>query len=654
MAHDVFISYAHKDKPTGDAVCATLEGRGIRCWMAPRDVLPGVIYSAAIVEAIHASRVFVLVFSAEANISPHVMRELERAVTSGIAVLPLRIEDVPLSPSMEYFISTPHWLDALTPPLEKHLVQLADTVRLLLQKADAETEAVRAAAAPPAPTTIEPMAPIPPPARVVAAPERGLEAASPPGAEPPRVEPWRVEPRSPEPHDTVAAAVPAHQASVPVATRARPIPRVTGGVSVRAMPKWALWSAAGLVLVVVTGMLMISAAGSGPSAQASASPSTSTTSSAPSATSPQGTPASSAVASTSTWTATGSMSVERVFHTAILLANGMVLVAGGAGGQAGDEWTIHKSAERYDAANGTWSPTGSMTTPRVEHLAVLLRSGKVLVIGGHPTEDEGVEHWLPVAELYDPAAGTWKATGRTSGAHPDGTVTLLDNGEVLVAGGDEGERRTDSEIYDPDTGNWRAGGAMQTVREGHTATLLANGLVLVAGGARPPRSQSPEPASASAELYDPDTGKWTSTASMASPRRDHVAVLLTDGRVLVAGGSPSWTSAELYDPDTGRWTAAAGPAIARQGATATLLGDGRVLLTGGTAFVDSVSNSEMYDPASGHWAAGPWLTVLFGHTSTLLGDGEQVLVAGGGVPGSFGGFSHANFNAEIFDPGPGG
>lgn len=138
MAHDVFISYSSDDKPTADAMCAALEARGIRCWIAPRDVMPGAIYSAAIVEAIHASRVFVLVFSARSNSSPHVMREVERAVNRGVPIIPLRIEDVPLSPSMEYFISTPHWLDALTPPLRKHLAHLADTVSLLLARPEAE------------------------------------------------------------------------------------------------------------------------------------------------------------------------------------------------------------------------------------------------------------------------------------------------------------------------------------------------------------------------------------------------------------------------------------------------------------------------------------------------------------------------------------
>jgi hypothetical protein len=136
VAHDVFISYASEDKPTADAVCAELESAGIRCWIAPRDVLPGIDYSESIIRALHTTRILVLVFSACANRSPHVMREVERAVSRGMPVIPLRIEKVELSPSMEYYISSPHWLDALTPPLKQHLVHLAETVRLVQEHLD--------------------------------------------------------------------------------------------------------------------------------------------------------------------------------------------------------------------------------------------------------------------------------------------------------------------------------------------------------------------------------------------------------------------------------------------------------------------------------------------------------------------------------------
>ncbi len=133
MAHDVFISYASEDKPTADAACAVLEQSGIRCWIAPRDIVPGADWGEAIVDAIGGARALVLVFSSHANASPQIKREVERAVNKGIAIVPLRIEDVAPNKSLEYFISTPHWLDAFSPPLARHLDYLADVLKHILK-----------------------------------------------------------------------------------------------------------------------------------------------------------------------------------------------------------------------------------------------------------------------------------------------------------------------------------------------------------------------------------------------------------------------------------------------------------------------------------------------------------------------------------------
>ena len=133
MAHDVFISYSSKDKPVADATCATLEARGIRCWMAPRDIMPGADWSESIIDAINASRAFVLVFSANANVSVQIKREVERAINKGLPVIPLRIENVLPVKSLEFFLSTPHWLDAFSPPLEQHLNYLADVIGSVLE-----------------------------------------------------------------------------------------------------------------------------------------------------------------------------------------------------------------------------------------------------------------------------------------------------------------------------------------------------------------------------------------------------------------------------------------------------------------------------------------------------------------------------------------
>ena len=134
MAHDAFISYSSHDKVVADAACALLESRGIRCWIAPRDVTPGMDWGSEIIDAINGARVMVLVYSASANESGQIRREVERGVHKGIPIVPFRIEDVPMSKSLEYFISAQHWLDALTPPLEQHLDYLARTVTLLLSR----------------------------------------------------------------------------------------------------------------------------------------------------------------------------------------------------------------------------------------------------------------------------------------------------------------------------------------------------------------------------------------------------------------------------------------------------------------------------------------------------------------------------------------
>jgi hypothetical protein len=160
MAHDVFISYASEDKTVADAVCAMIESQGVRCWIAPRDVLPGVAYGEAIIDAIHGSRIMVLIFSSKANASPHIPKEIERAASRGVAVLPFRIEAVSPGKSLDYFIGSVHWLDAFTPPLDGHVKRLAENVKTLLSRGAPPAEAI-----PPIPISA-PVAPAPPVASV--------------------------------------------------------------------------------------------------------------------------------------------------------------------------------------------------------------------------------------------------------------------------------------------------------------------------------------------------------------------------------------------------------------------------------------------------------------------------------------------------------
>jgi TPR repeat protein len=139
MAHDVFISHSARDKPSADAVCARLESRGIRCWIAPRDIRPGMTWGTAIVEAIDHARVMLLVFSSHANGSPQITREVERAVNKGLVVMPVRVEDVVPSGDLEYFLGTPHWLDAITEPFAQHLDYIADSAKFWLERIQSDS-----------------------------------------------------------------------------------------------------------------------------------------------------------------------------------------------------------------------------------------------------------------------------------------------------------------------------------------------------------------------------------------------------------------------------------------------------------------------------------------------------------------------------------
>jgi hypothetical protein len=134
MAHDVFISHSAKDKTIADAVCATFESRGIRCWIAQRDIPYGADWGETIIDAISGSRVMIVIISRNANESAQVKREVERAVNRGVIIIPFRVENIPLSKALEYHISTTHWMDALTPPLEQHIHRLSERVRALLPK----------------------------------------------------------------------------------------------------------------------------------------------------------------------------------------------------------------------------------------------------------------------------------------------------------------------------------------------------------------------------------------------------------------------------------------------------------------------------------------------------------------------------------------
>ena len=286
---------------------------------------------------------------------------------------------------------------------------------------------------------------------------------------------------------------------------------------------------------------------------------------------------------------TGSMSTEHEYGTATRLEDGHVLVAGGD-----DLSGLLATAEIYDPATGKFSPTGSMASPREFDTATLLPDGRVLILGGI-----GNGGYLASAELYDPATGRFDSAGKTLAPLGEGaTATLLLDGRVLIAGGDgcssEAQPTSAAELYDPATGTFSATGSMMTPRAFHTATRLAAGQVLLAGG------ESNGGFNSSAELYDPATGTFIATGSMAGARQNEVAVLLNDGRVLVAGGDfgtgHDLVSAELYDPLTGTFSPTGSMTTARVGPAATTLLDGRVLVVGGVGLADPSHGAELYLP----------------------------------------------------------
>ena len=290
-----------------------------------------------------------------------------------------------------------------------------------------------------------------------------------------------------------------------------------------------------------------------------------------------------------TWSATGSMTVERTYQTATLFTSGplagKVLVAGGDGIIAFPNSAL-ASAELYDPGTGTWSATGSMSVARGSHNATLLPNGKVLVTGGQGTGNA----YLASAELYDPSTQTWSTTTSMSVPRAFHTDTLFAAGplagKVLAAGGQTTgfAYLASAELYDPSAGTWSATGSMVAGRAGHTATLLLNGKVLAAAG-----STTGGATVGTADLYDPSTGTWSVTGSMATARYVQIAVLLPSGLVLTSGGYDTsyLTSAELYDPGTGTWSVTGNMTLDHAEFSAVYLGGNEVLVEGGDTVVGS-------------------------------------------------------------------
>ena len=340
--------------------------------------------------------------------------------------------------------------------------------------------------------------------------------------------------------------------------------------------------------------------------------------------------------------ATGSLAQARVGQTATLLADGRVLVAGGESGEPREL----ASAELYDPKSGTFGATGSMAQARLLATATRLADGRVLIAGGTVAGLIDGCRGFASAELYDPASGTFSPTGSMATGRQGHTATLLQDGRVLVAGGCSGSPSATgvsaAEIYDPRTGVFSAVGAMTQGRFDHTATLLANGKVLIVGGDE--NAQTPL---ASAELFDPATRTFSQTGSMNQSRLEHTATLLPNGRVLVAGGtsiSGALAEAELYDPTSGAFGPTGSLNQGSQGHAAVPLADGTVLIVGGRGATQDLARTELYGPATGTFTTAASMSAgRFEHTATLLAGGSVLVVGGDSSGGPLA-------SAELFGP----
>jgi Kelch motif len=315
------------------------------------------------------------------------------------------------------------------------------------------------------------------------------------------------------------------------------------------------------------------------------------------------------------------MTVPRAAHTATLLANGQVLVAGGCSIDSCELDARGATTELFDPQTQRFREGPRMGVPRVSHIAARLVDGRVLIAGGWTTSAPTAS-----AEVFDPSARRFAATGSLRIARGGATATVLRDGRVLVTGGSAGGRVTPSaELYDPATGRFAVTGSMRFARGGHVAVRLKDGRVLVVGGSDGSRVL------AATEVYEPRTGSFRPGPRLRVARHKHAAATLRDGTVLVVGGSSMadfrgrYASAEVVDVRRGRSQLVGSLAHRRFKLpdAVTLLADGSVLVVGGSRRV------ERYDPKTRRFRpAGAIDDSLAFATATPLSR-DRVLVTGG-------------------------
>jgi N-acetylneuraminic acid mutarotase len=321
---------------------------------------------------------------------------------------------------------------------------------------------------------------------------------------------------------------------------------------------------------------------------------------------------------------TAKLSEARASHTATLMANGKVLIAGGMERNG----VFFDDADIFDPKTNSFAPCkNKMSKKRVSHTATRLLDGKVLIVGGWSNRD------LPEmsAELFDPQTEKFTTAGNLNRRRAAHTETLLENGKVLITGGFDGrDNLSEAEIFDPQTNTFTFVGKMQNPRLAHTATKLATGKVLLVGGELG-RGQI----LSSAEIFDPQTGSFSLVKNtMGVVRYKHEAILLEDDRVLVLGGSDSrdgrgqYKSAEIFNPKTGEFKPTGEMNFARFkiDGTAVQLKDGKVFIGGGG------TGAEVFDPKTNEFTKteGSFGMPLYFASVTLLNNGYALIVGGYG------------------------
>lgn len=330
--------------------------------------------------------------------------------------------------------------------------------------------------------------------------------------------------------------------------------------------------------------------------------------------SPSGPPAPGSLPGAAGWLPAGSLQSPRAAAASATLTDGRVLVAGGADGDR-----ALASAELYDPATNRWTAAAPMHAARVGASAIRMRDGRIMVAGGADSAGP-----LASSEIYDPAGNSWTAVGNLATGRQFGSLTMLARGQLLIAGGrGPGAGNTalaSAELFDPATGRWSGTGSLAGARMLAVSASLPDGSVLVAGG------YGPTGVLATAERYQPASGRWLSAGRMPDPRMMASASLLNSGQLLVVGYSPR---ADLYDPATGGWTAAGMQSDARTMLASQLLPGGRVLVAGGQSAGQGSARAELYDPATRNFTmAGELPAARFAAVSAALPDGS-VLLAGG-------------------------